>query len=204
LAQRGSFNAARAVCGLRALADDEVDAFIGPPLAVGFTQALASAGAPATLVDRCIEAYRDDYFQCCVEGATVYPGVRELLADLAHKMRLAVVTSKPWEFAELILRGLELLNCFSDVTAPKLEKAFESKDATLGRALVALGVARERGSVVVVGDRRHDILAAQQHGLRSVGALWGYGSRDELRAAGADALAESPAVLGSVLATVLR
>lgn len=33
---------------------------------------------------------------------------------------------------------------------------------------------------IVIGDRRHDMEVAQTHGLRSIGCLYGYGSREEL------------------------
>jgi len=45
---------------------------------------------------------------------------------------------------------------------------------------------------VMVGDRRYDVSGAHANGIRAIGALWGYGGRDELEEAGADALAESP------------
>ena len=45
----------------------------------------------------------------------------------------------------------------------------------------------------MIGDRYHDIEAAKANSLRSIGALWGYGGEQELRAAGADRLAASPA-----------
>ena len=48
-------------------------------------------------------------------------------------------------------------------------------------------------ATVMVGDRMHDVRAAKANGLRSVGALWGYGGEAELREAGADFLAAAPA-----------
>jgi phosphoglycolate phosphatase len=47
-------------------------------------------------------------------------------------------------------------------------------------------------SCVMVGDRLHDIEAAKTNAMRSIGALWGYGGRDELEQAGADAIATVP------------
>ena len=44
----------------------------------------------------------------------------------------------------------------------------------------------------MVGDRRHDVEAALDLGLTPAGALWGYGGRDELEAAGAAWLVERP------------
>ena len=43
----------------------------------------------------------------------------------------------------------------------------------------------------MVGDRYHDIEAAKECGLASMGALYGYGSREEFDTYGADYIAES-------------
>ena len=53
--------------------------------------------------------------------------------------------------------------------------------------VVALAIA------VMVGDRLHDIEGAHACGLPALGVTYGYGSRNELTAAGADALADTPA-----------
>jgi phosphoglycolate phosphatase len=47
----------------------------------------------------------------------------------------------------------------------------------------------------MVGDRHVDMHAARSHGLRAVGATWGFGGADELREAGADVLVDAPADL---------
>ena len=53
----------------------------------------------------------------------------------------------------------------------------------------------------MVGDRSHDVIGARANGLRAIGVLWGYGSRDELAAAGADALVATP---GDLVNSVFR
>jgi phosphoglycolate phosphatase len=45
---------------------------------------------------------------------------------------------------------------------------------------------------VMIGDRKHDIKSALANGVRPIGALWGYGSREELTQAGATVLCETP------------
>jgi phosphoglycolate phosphatase len=37
----------------------------------------------------------------------------------------------------------------------------------------------------MVGDRKHDVIAAAAHGIPTIGVLWGFGGRDELESAGA-------------------
>jgi phosphoglycolate phosphatase len=52
---------------------------------------------------------------------------------------------------------------------------------------------------VMVGDRSHDVLGAHANAMHAIGVLWGYGSRVELEAAGADALLDTPADLGVLI-----
>jgi phosphoglycolate phosphatase len=47
--------------------------------------------------------------------------------------------------------------------------------------------------VAMIGDREYDMIGAKAVGVAAIGALWGYGERAELLAAGADALAQTPA-----------
>ena len=54
-----------------------------------------------------------------------------------------------------------------------------------------LSIGLDGKSAIMIGDRRHDILAAKQHLVESVGVLWGFGDREELVAAGADRLCAS-------------
>lgn len=50
-------------------------------------------------------------------------------------------------------------------------------------------------SALMVGDRADDIAGARENLVRSIGVTWGYGSREELEAAGADGLVDSVAEL---------
>jgi phosphoglycolate phosphatase len=43
----------------------------------------------------------------------------------------------------------------------------------------------------MIGDKMHDIQGAKEHGLASIGVLFGYGSKEELENAGADFIAET-------------
>ena len=51
----------------------------------------------------------------------------------------------------------------------------------------------------MIGDRRMDIEGARHHGMPGIGVLWGFGSEQELREAGATAVVARPAELSAVL-----
>jgi phosphoglycolate phosphatase len=53
----------------------------------------------------------------------------------------------------------------------------------------------------MIGDRAFDIVGAKANGVRAIGVLWGYGTRDELANAGADALCENVSELVRLLQT---
>lgn len=67
------------------------------------------------------------------------------------------------------------------------EKFCEAKES---KALESYNI--EKSSTVMIGDREHDIIGAKENNLDSIGVLYGYGSRDELKNAGAMFLVEKP------------
>ena len=52
----------------------------------------------------------------------------------------------------------------------------------------------------MIGDRKHDLIGAVANGIRPIGVSYGYGSSEELNAAGATAIAHSPAELPGIIA----
>ena len=74
----------------------------------------------------------------------------------------------------------------------------DSEGIPTGRILPAEGFYDLR-SPVMIGDRRHDAEGAREIGIPTVGVLWGYGSREELEAAGCVRIAETPEELASIL-----
>ena len=55
---------------------------------------------------------------------------------------------------------------------------------------------------VMIGDRAGDIVGARANGIRSIGVLWGYGSKDELVSAGADTTCATPSELAACLSQI--
>ena len=166
-------------------------AFVGPPLEDSFA---ALPGMDEVLAERAVAAYRASYD---LLGSPMYAGVPAALAALQEAgLRLALATSKPQRFAEQVVAAHAL--------APPLERVVGSdRDAgrrTKGDVVAeALRQTRPVRRAVMVGDREHDVLGAAEHGLACVGVLWGYGDAAELTAAGAAALAGTPAELVAVL-----
>ena len=194
-------NAALAEFGLAPIARRDIARYIGPPLQATVAEILAERGKGDELVGPVVEAYRNRYLQVSIEMALTYRGVPELLDDLAGTERLAVCTSKASVYAVAILEHLGLSRHFETIAGPPLNPP-EPKVDTLARALDDLSPLDPSCSVMV-GDRHHDIEAGRHHGLVPVGVTWGFGSRDELSAAGASVIVDTPEQLAAALADTL-
>ena len=178
---------------------DDVRPLIGPPLLDGFTALLPRLGGDAALAERCVRAYRSHYAERMLGGSALYPGVATLIDGLVGQAELLVATSKPERFAVPLLAELGLLDRFVAVFAPELDLRRESKAQTIARALSHRPTT---GRAAMIGDTLHDVVGARSNGIPCVGVLWGFGTRDELEAAGVDRLVTSPAELPAVLAAM--
>ena len=105
--------------------------------------------------------------------------------------RLFLCTSKPAVYAARILDRFGLDRYFDAVYGAELDGRREDKGEFIAHILSERG--HDPGDCVMWGDRKHDVLGASRHGIPTIGALWGYGGEEELRAAKAAALCASPA-----------
>ena len=173
----------------------ELAACIGPPLRGTFGHLLATSDRE--LIERAMALYRERFAVVGLYENEVYAGVRGMLDGL-HGRRMFVATSKPAVFAERIVRHFALDHHFAGVYGPDLDGRWDDKTDLLAHLLASERLAAE--DAVMIGDRHADIVAATANGMRSIGALWGYGSREELLEAGADAVCAVPADLSACLA----
>jgi phosphoglycolate phosphatase len=158
---------------------------------------MIALGVPGAEVDRAVALYRDHFAREGMFDNRLYDGIPELLGELgAAGVRAAVATSKLTRFAVAITAHFGLADHFEVVLG-----ATEGPERRHKTAIVAETLRRLGGppAAAMVGDRRDDMAAAAAHGLRAVGVTWGYGSVEELTAAGAEALPASPAELGRLL-----
>jgi phosphoglycolate phosphatase len=176
-------------------------ACIGPPLRRTFGTLLATSDRQ--LIERAMALYRERFAEVGLYENEVYEGISSVLGDLGRGgRRMFVATSKPAVFAERIGRHFALAHHFAGVYGPDLDGRFDDKADLLAHVLEREGLAA--AAVVMVGDRDADVLAARANGVRAIGVLWGYGSRDELQGAGADAVCAVPGDLAGCVARVLE
>ncbi|WP_394001314.1 HAD hydrolase-like protein [Luteimonas sp. WGS1318] len=165
--------------------------WIGPPLHDSFEALFDGDRARA---EQAVALYRERYDTLGWREHSVYAGIETTIAALTADGRcLAVVTSKREVFARRIIDALPFGDAFATVVGASDDGARRYKRELIAEALSRLQLAH--ADATMIGDRRMDIEGARQHGMRSIGVLWGFGGADELREAGADRLVDSPAAL---------
>ncbi len=163
--------------------------FIGPPLQDSFAEFYGFSQEEAKMA---VQYYREYYKEKGIFENKLYDGMEHLLQSLCEAgKKLFVATSKPEAFAIQILKYFSLNQYFTYIAGSNMDGTRSKKEEVIAYALKA-GKIQDLSSAVMIGDREYDVTGAKKAGIASIGALFGYGSRKELEAAGADALAESP------------
>lgn len=157
--------------------------FVGPPLRDTFYK----FGVPEDRLDEAVEVYRSRYIPIGKFENTPYPGIYDLLARLkAEGHKLYVATSKPEQMSMDILNKFELTPYFDLLAGATLDGSRDHKADVIAYLLQQTGGGMK---AVMVGDTVYDVVGAAAHGIPTIGVSWGYGSVDEMKAAGAKAIA---------------
>jgi phosphoglycolate phosphatase len=177
-------------------AQSELEIYIGPPLRSTFSSILKTPDAE--LVEAAVGFYRERFSTAGIFENEVYAGVPLMLERLRDaRLRLFVATSKVGAYAERILEHFNLASFFDGVYGSTFDGRFDNKVDLLKHLL-------ERESLlpsetVMVGDRKHDVIAARLNEVFSLGVAYGYGTREELLAAFVDAVCDGPGEVADFL-----
>lgn len=170
--------------------DADLRWIIGPSIRATFQRLLDGRGDPETAVRH----YRERYSEWGLTQAEPYAGVLDVLATRREAgTRLFLCTAKAAVFAKRVVEHFGFADLLDGVYGPDLDGRLEDKGDLIAHLLAQERLAAHE--VCMVGDREHDVLAARRNGAPAVGVLWGYGSREELAAAGAEILIAGPSEL---------
>lgn len=170
--------------------------FIGPPLKDSFVEFYGFSEKDGK---EAISVFHEYFTERGIFENKVYEGMEDMLFALKEAgYVLAVATSKPEIFAIQILEHFKLDTYFEVVGGADMEEIRVKKGDVIKYTLGRLDF-KDGEQVVMVGDRKHDILGAKEAGLQSIGVLYGYGDREEFEEAGADYMVETVPQLKEML-----
>lgn len=160
--------------------------FIGPPLVNSFCEYY---GFDKEKSLKAVNKYRERFAKVGLFENRVYDGIHEALQRLVNAGHvLALATSKPHIYADQIIKKYGLRGYFKCICGSELDGTRNDKDKVIEYAIEKLNCPKDK--VIMVGDRRHDIIGAKKCGIVSCGVRFGYAEPGELEEAGADYIAE--------------
>ena len=108
-----------------------------------------------------------------------------LRALIANGHTLYIATAKSTDNANAVARYFGIIDCFKGILGCGLTRQKYELLADISKMEIG-------AKMTMIGDRLHDMKAGKTHGCQTIGVLWGYGSREELSAAGANIILEKP------------
>lgn len=161
--------------------------FIGPPLVYSFQEYYGFNEEKAL---EAVAKYRERFSAVGLFENKVYDGIYDLLQKLTDSGHvLALATSKPKVFADRIMAKYRLRPYFKLICGSELDGTRNDKNEVIDYAIDTLQCPKEK--VIMVGDRKHDIIGAKKCGVVSCGVRFGYAEENELEEAGADFIADT-------------
>ncbi|WP_420238794.1 HAD family hydrolase [Telmatobacter bradus] len=159
----------------------DLNRFIGPPVE-GWCEELLPNGSEAERTQLARD-YRACYDREGWSNNSVFPGIADLLVQLeAAGYPLYVCTSKQQHFAERILTHFGLTKHFRAIYGDKTEYPSHAKPDLLALLLHEQPI--DPAHAWMIGDRIHDLEAAEANGVRCLLVGWGYGMAEERARAG--------------------
>ena len=156
--------------------------FIGPPLVDSFIEYYGFSRADA---ETAVVYYREYFADKGLYENELYPGVSEMLENLKSQgLHLVLATSKPERFAKIILDYFDLTKYFDYVCGASFDSSRSKKGDVISYALSTAKV-NLCDKIIMVGDRKHDVIGARKNGIDTIGVLYGYGDESELNESGA-------------------
>jgi len=147
-----------------------------------------------------VEAYKQAFRRSRSQGTLVeplYDGIAELLGRLkARGWLLGVATGKSDRGLESCLVSHGIFDLF--VTLQTADRHPSKPDPAMLHAAMAEAGA-DPAHTTMIGDTAYDMTMARAAGCRALGVAWGYHDTAELIAAGAEAVAQTPAELEDLL-----
>jgi phosphoglycolate phosphatase len=160
--------------------------FIGPPLVESLTERYGFTMEDAVAA---VAKYREYFAVKGLYENELFEGIPELLNDCRKAgYKISMATSKPTHYAKIIAEHFDIARYFDAIHGSSLDGSRITKSSVVAEAVREEGLDPERA--LMIGDRRHDVEGAREHGIKTVGVLYGYGSLEEHTAAGAAYIAK--------------
>lgn len=194
--KRGIFNAVKYTLDKLEIPEigrpSDFNPFIGPPLRESFRELFNFS---PDLAETATSIYREYYGEKGLFEFDIYDGILETIPKLKEMgFTLCLVTSKAEVYAKRIIKSMPVAGCFREISGCEIDGTRSLKNELIEYTLEKLGI-KPSGSIIMIGDRYHDIRGAKLANVSSAAILYGYGSEAELREESPDLFINKPSDL---------
>jgi phosphoglycolate phosphatase len=191
-----AINRMRGELGLPPISLEQVVTMVGEGARLLVERALGPGFSPAE-IDQALTRYLGYYDEVCLDATRAYPGVEAMLAELARRYPLALLSNKGEAFSRKILDGLHLTSFFREILGGDSLPSRKPDPAGLHILAGRLGVPVDR--LLLVGDTWVDAETAHNAGCAFALVEWGFPRPDKLDGVVADLKVKTAAALASAL-----
>lgn len=185
------------VFGLEQPSDEDIRKFIGPPLLTSYHSFFPQLSDKE--LDEIVQCFRTEYDKFGKLKYRIYDGIEDLLKLLYKKgIKTAVASSKPQDFLEQILADSGIDKYFSSIVGASKGYNDSDKASIVNTAIKNLGINNHK-RVLMVGDRKFDIIGAKKVGVPCAAVLYGYGNREEFEEYKAEYIVENCNELAKII-----
>ena len=149
---------------------EEVISLVGEGISSLMGKLIVKDGIEAG-TDPLVHQFLNHYSAHLTDNTTVYPGVREMLAQLGA-YRKAVISNKRESLSVKVLQQLGLSEYMDIIVGSDTVKERKPSPLPVCHVLSALGISPE--AAIIVGDSNYDIEAGKSAGIKTVAVTYGY------------------------------
>jgi len=170
-----SFHNAFDFYGYKHPSDEEIKALIGHPLDVMF----ARLGIEEQKVWDFVTLYKEHYRKISTQKTILLPHAKEAV-ELAYTFAsLGIVTTKTGKYSQVLMEHFELMDKFKVLIGREHVEHPKPHAEPILKAMEVFD--RSDKDVWMIGDTQLDLIAADAAGIRSIGVLSGYDTKETLQ-----------------------
>ena len=159
---------------LRELSLEEKRSCIGPPFARILMKVWNLTFEKAEHV---IDVYREYYNVTGIYENYLYPGIEDLLKFITDNgIEARICSAKPLKMVKTVLEHFKIDKYFTTLTGAQMHGEYPGKGVLIEQILKETGA-----QAIMIGDRNDDIEGGKHNNIPTIGVLWGYGSKEELK-----------------------
>ena len=182
-----SFHIACQRVGFPSPKDEDIKRLIGYPLDYMFTH----VGVPKERVWDFVAAYKEHYRLISKQKTMLLPNAKEAVEMAASFARLGIVTTKTGRYSKELMEYFGLFEYFEVLVGREDVENPKPHPEPIQSAIEMMKPAEDE-EIYMIGDTKLDMECAKEAGVKALGVLCGYGSKEELERFGwplfADAL----------------